>query len=161
MSHGITRLRGFSESMHERTNSKFLRVLIVSARLSPSHDTSVQFIRSLVVSVIALCFDFGSLVILKEKFGVQYLLAAAIGFCIGVVVNYVLSVVWVFANRKFTNKHAEFTIFFVICAVGLALNLGIIAALVQIMRMDYRLAKAIATVVVFFWNFVARKKVLY
>jgi putative flippase GtrA len=161
MSHGMSRLRGLSESMQERTNSKLLRLLIASARLTPTHDTSVQFIRSLVVSVIALIFDFGTLVILKEKFGVQYLLAATISFCIGVVVNYVLSVKWVFANRKFTNKHAEFTIFFVICAVGLALNLLIIAALVQLMRLDYRLAKAVATVVVFFWNFIARKKILY
>jgi putative flippase GtrA len=161
MSHGMSRLRGLSESMQERTNSKLLRLLIASARLTPTHDTSVQFIRSLVVSVIALIFDFGMLVILKEKFGVQYLLAATISFCIGVVVNYVLSVKWVFANRKFTNKHAEFTIFFVICAIGLALNLLIIAALVQLMRLDYRLAKAVATVVVFFWNFIARKKILY
>jgi putative flippase GtrA len=128
--------------------------------LKPSRKSSVQLVRSLAVSVIALIVDFSTLVFLKEAGNMHYLLAAALGFSLGVVVNYILSVKWVFANRKFASKHAEFTIFVVICAIGLALNLLIIWGLVQL-TLDYRVAKAISTVIVFFWNFVARKKILY
>lgn len=129
--------------------------------LKPSHKSAVQLVRSLVVSVIALIVDFGMLVVFKEAFGVHYLLAAAISFSMGVVVNYALSVKWVFANRKLTSKHAEFVIFSIICTIGLGLNLVIIWGLVELLQFDYRAAKAVSTVIVFFWNFLARKKILY
>lgn len=138
-----------------------MQLFLESIQLTPTKNVTVQVIRSLVVSAIALVADFGTLLFLKEVLGVHYLLAATISFSLGVVVNYVLSVRWVFANRKFTNRHAEFTIFLIICAVGLGLNLAIIAAMVQLLNVDYRIAKIVSTVVVFFWNFVARKKILY
>lgn len=138
-----------------------LPVLRESWGYKTSHRASVQMIRSLVVSVAALIVDFSVLVFLKEVMGVHYLLAATISFCGGVVVNYILSVKWVFAHRKLTSRHAEFVVFTIICAIGLGLNLGIIASLVQLVHIDYRLAKVVSTVIVFFWNFLARKKILY
>jgi len=132
-----------------------------SLRLTPSHRTSVQFMRSMVVSVIALVFDFGLLIFFKQVLGMQYLLAATCSFMIGVLVNYALSVWWVFADHKLASRRAEFVIFVVVTVIGLGLNLAIIAAFVQLGKIDYRFAKAISTVVVFFWNFIARKKILY
>jgi putative flippase GtrA len=117
--------------------------------------------RSLVVSVVALFIDFGMLIVFKELLGINYLVAAAMSFCLGVVINYTLSVRWVFAKRKFTNRHAEFLVFLIISAAGLGLNLIIIAGTVQLFSIDYRIAKIVSTVVVFFWNFIARKKILY
>ncbi len=128
---------------------------------SPSHRSAVQFLRSLVVSVAALIVDFGLLVFLKEVVDMHYLLAATLSFGAGVVVNYILSVKWVFANRKFASRRAEFVIFTIICGIGLGLNLLIIAGFVQLLHFDYRVAKGISTIIVFFWNFVARKKILY
>ncbi len=136
-------------------------LVIEIVKLKPSHNTMVQLIRSLVVSVVALVVDFGTLVIMKEKLGINYLVAATISFTLGVLVNYALSVWWVFADRQLASKKAEFTIFFIICAIGLALNLAIIAGMVQWMHVDYRIAKIVSTIVVFFWNFIGRKKILY
>lgn len=136
-------------------------LIIETCKLKPSHNTLVQLVRSLVVSVIALIVDFGLLVILKEHFGVHYLLAATISFGCGVVVNYFLSIKWVFANRKLSSARNEFLIFVVITTLGLAFNLLIIAGMVNIGKVDYRVGKAVSTVIVFFWNFIARKKILY
>lgn len=129
--------------------------------MTPTKNVTVQVIRSLVVSVIAFIADFGMLVVFKEFLGIHYLLAAALSFGVGVVVNYTLSVRWVFADRKLASRHAEFIIFLTICAIGLGLNLMIIAGMVQFLNIDYRVAKIVATIVVFFWNFIARKKILY
>lgn len=137
------------------------RLILASLTRTPSDNLKVQLVRSLIVSCIALVVDFGMLLFLKEVLGVHYLLAATTSFCLGVIVSYVLSVKWVFATRKVANRKAEFVIFLIICAVGLALNLMIIAAMVQLLSIDYRVAKAVSTVVVFFWNFIARKKILY
>jgi putative flippase GtrA len=138
-----------------------MQVLGESWGSKASHRASVQMVRSLAVSVIALIVDFGFLVFLKEAAGMHYLVAAAISFSLGLIVNYILSVKWVFAKRKLANRHAEFLIFTIICTVGLGLNLVIIAGLVQLVHFDYRWAKAVSTVVVFFWNFFARKRILY
>ncbi len=132
-----------------------------SFELSPSRKTSIQLIRSLIVSIVALVVDFGGLIFLKEVFNINYLVAATISFLAGVTVNYILSVKWVFADRKLSSRKAEFIIFVGICTIGLGLNLAIIAGMVQIGHLDYRVAKAVSTVVVFFWNFIARKKILY
>lgn len=132
-----------------------------SLTLTRSRKTSVQLIRSLVVSVIALVVDFGGLIIFKEIFGINYLVAATLSFLLGVTVNYFLSVWWVFADRKLASKKMEFTIFVIICAIGLGLNLMIISGMVELMHIDYRIAKIVSTIVVFFWNFIARKKILY
>jgi len=138
-----------------------IRLIKDSLGLTPSSDVSVQFVRSVAVSVVALVVDFGGLIILKQVFGVNYLLAATLSFLAGVVVNYALSVTWVFADRKLASKRAEFVIFVIICAVGLAINLAVIGSMVQWFGVDYRLAKIVSTVVVFFWNFIGRKKILY
>lgn len=127
----------------------------------PSQRYTVQLVRSLAVSVISLIFDFSTLVACKELVGINYLVAAAIGFIVGVIVNYLLSIVWVFPDHKLSSRHAEFVIFVIICAIGLGLNLAIIAGMVQGLSVDYRLAKLVSTIVVFFWNFFARKKILY
>lgn len=138
-----------------------LQVARDSWGLNPSHRASVQMVRSLVVSGIAFVADFGSLVIFKEVFDVHYLVAATLSFGLGVVVNYILSVRWVFAERQLESRHKEFVFFVAICAIGLVLNLAIIAGLVQALRVDYRLAKIVSTILIFFWNFFARKKFLY
>lgn len=132
-----------------------------SFEASPSSKTSIQLIRSLIVSVVALVIDFGGLIFLKEVFSINYLIAATISFLAGVTVNYALSVKWVFAERKLASRKAEFVIFVFICTIGLGLNLAIIAGMVQVGHLDYRVAKAVSTIVVFFWNFIARKKILY
>lgn len=121
----------------------------------------IQLARSLIVSVIALTADFGTLIFLKQTADVHYLLAAGIGFMIGVAINYYLSVTWVFTARQLTSKTHEFAIFTAINIVGLIGNLLIIAGMVEILAADYRMGKAVSTVIVFFWNFLMRKKVLF
>lgn len=121
----------------------------------------MQLIRSLIVSVVALFFDFGLLIVFKQVFGINYLVAATMSFLVGVVVNYALSVLWVFANHKLSSRHAEMFLFLLINIIGLGLNLAIIAILVERFSVDYRIGKVVSTVVVFFWNFIIRKKLLY
>ena len=136
-------------------------LLAESAKLEPSHSYSVQFVRSMVVSVVAVIVNFAGSYVFKEMLGIYYLLAAALSFFLGVLVNYYLSVKWVFATRQLQSKHVEFVIFVVITTLGLVLNLLIIAGMVEVMKVGYWPALVVATIVVFFWNFLARKKVLY
>jgi putative flippase GtrA len=52
-------------------------------------------------------------------------------------------------------------IFAVIGLVGLGLNEGIIWSFTDLVHFHYLISKIISAIVVFFWNFFARKKILF
>ena len=63
------------------------------------HETSniqSQFIRYFIVGGIAFIADFGALFLLKEWGGLNYLFSATLAFIIGIIINYQLSICWVF-----------------------------------------------------------------
>jgi len=121
----------------------------------------IQFMRYGLVSVIALVVDFGGLVILKEHLGMHYLTAATLSFLAGLVTNYLLSAYWVFHSSKLLNKQHEFLLFTAIGIIGLILTDLILWSLTSGLDIHYVISKAIATVIVYFWNFGARKKYVF
>ena len=118
----------------------------------------IQLFRYAIVGGLAFIADFGSLFILTEVFDIQYLVSASIGFVIGLVVNYLLSIQWVF-NHKETNRNrgSEFLGWFVIGIAGLGLNALIMWFFTDILSLFYLISKFISTIIVFAWNFFARR----
>lgn len=112
------------------------------------------------VAVFALAADFGSLLALHAA-GVQYLVAATIAFLIGTVVNFVLSHGRVFKDPVIKNRAANFTAFTAIGLLGLVGNDVILWIFHAKVGLGLAVAKAIAVVVVFGWNFLARRQFLY
>lgn len=117
--------------------------------------------RYLVVSALALSVDFGAYVALIRLAGVHYLLAAPIGFVLGLAVSYTLSVGWVFRNRRLADPRMEFLIFAVLGIGGVALNQLIIYCGVESLGLSYEAAKIASASVVFCFNFVSRKLLLF
>ena len=120
-----------------------------------------QFLKYVIVGGIAFLADYGSLYALTEFAGFHYLLSATIAFLLGLTVNYLLSVCWVFTERKIERRLLEFTIFAVIGIVGLLLNNLIMYLFTDIVRLNYLISKIIAAVLVLLWNFGARKMILF
>lgn len=127
----------------------------------PTDKYSMQLVRSGIVSVAAVVVNIGAYYVLKQLFGVHYLVSAPIGYGLGILVNYYLSIKWVFATRKLTNKHHEFIVFALINAAGLGIYELLIWSMVEDLNIGTLVAPVIATILVFFWNFLARKKLLY
>lgn len=117
--------------------------------------------RYLLVAVVALAVDFGTLVALHEVAGLHYLLSAGAAFGLGLATNYSLSVAWVFVNRSVHNRIAEFAVFAAIGMAGLLLTEVILYGGTDLLGLDYRLSKAMAVGAVFVWNFGARKLILF
>lgn len=120
-----------------------------------------EFIRYGVASVIALLTDVGLLWLLTDVFDFSYLLSGAIAFTAGLVVIYFLSIYWVFAERVVQSRAAEFAIFALIGLVGLGFNEAILYLFTSIFGFYYLISKIASVVVVFTWNFAARKYVLF
>jgi putative flippase GtrA len=112
-------------------------------------------------SALALAIDYGLLIVLTERVGLHYAASAAIGFCAGVLVTYTLSVTFVFKQRRVLSTRLEFAGFLAIGVLGLGINQALLWALVTYSPLPYSLAKAPTAVVVFLFNFAARRALLF
>ena len=124
-------------------------------------DTLAQLARYAAVGGVALVVDFGFLVGLTELLQVHYLVSAAVGFLFGLATNYALSVTWVFARRTLDNRVAEAAIFAAVGVVGLVLNELFLWAFTELAGIHYVGSKGLSAVLVFLWNFAARKYLLF
>jgi putative flippase GtrA len=121
----------------------------------------VQLFRYTVVGGVAYVFDFSTLFILTEKFSLYYLHSAAIAFLLGLLINYSLSILWVFDHSKVRSRGFELAIFSIIGLLGLGLNHVFILAFTEYMLFHYLISKVFATFIVYMWNFFARKYILF
>lgn len=117
----------------------------------------IQSFRYFWVALVGLVVDFGTLVLLTELFAVNYLLSAACGFVLGLVVNFFLSEWFVFRDPKMTSRWLRFGAFGIIGLIGLALLTGLMWLQVDVFAWSYIVAKVLATVIVYAWNFLARR----
>ena len=122
----------------------------------------VQLFRYGLSGFAATAVDFLILTILTEFFGEDLLLLwTAIAFISGLSVTYILSTHWVFDSHRFKSKAAEATAFLSFGVVGLLLTEFFMWLLAEKIDMFYLLSKLIASVLVFIWNFTAKKFIVF
>ncbi len=149
--------------------------------VKPTENAFVQFFRFIFVGGLAALVDLAVATLCYETFGLKAaqltlwgfdagaLLANGAGFLLGLVVNYILSILWIFKSNM--NRVKEFTSFALIGLVGLGVKLAAVAllerfvfnlhaALFGVIPM-VSVVNLIATFVAFLWNFTARKYFLY
>jgi putative flippase GtrA len=121
----------------------------------------VKIIRYFFVGGVAACVDIGFFLLFAKILGFNYLLVASIGFILATLVNYVLSVRYVFDSGVRFSRKREFALIYAVSALGLLFNLAALYLLVDIARAELMLSKIIATATVFFWNYLARKHYVF
>ena len=81
-----------------------------------------QIMKFGVVGVLCFVIDYGLMIFLTEVFGISYLISSGISFSVSVIVNYKLSLKFVFKTDENRNKIIEFIIFVVLSVIGLGIN---------------------------------------
>jgi len=124
--------------------------------------------RYVVVGWIAFVADFGTLVLTQELFlkdvsnGVY--IATVFGFAVGLVVNYLLSLWFVFTQPKDRGKGRSVGAFLVFGVVGLMglgwTELGMWVG-VAVLEWHYMVVKVLVTGVVLMWNYLGRKILIF
>jgi len=117
--------------------------------------------RYLAAAAVALLVDFLLYAGLIRLAGVPYLVAAPIGFAAGLAIMYLVSIRWVFRQRRLADARLEFAIFAAIGLAGMGLNQAVIYLAVERATLSYELAKLASAAIVFGFNFGCRKLALF
>jgi putative flippase GtrA len=120
-----------------------------------------EFLRSAIVSSLSFGLDFLTCMLIVERTGMGYLGATAISFTAGTLMNYLLSVIWVFGRGRIESWHLELLAFLGIAAIGLLLNDAAMYLFTGRLGIHYLVSRVMSATSVFFFNFAARKYLLF
>jgi putative flippase GtrA len=112
-----------------------------------------------IVGGICFFIDVGGFVVLRLC-GLPILLASALSFVTATLVNYSLCCAFVFRRGRFSRPE-EIGRLFMIALVGLGLNSLAVLLLTRFLEFNPTLAKILAVLPVFAWNYLGRRKLVF
>ncbi len=118
----------------------------------------LQLLRYIFVGGVAAVFDTSIFFFFSSTLHTHYLVAQTFGFTIGIITNYILSILWVFERKR--NFISETSLFLATGIVGLLLSYFFLWILIDILYMtafENMAAKMITIALVLVWNFTSRK----
>ena len=134
---------------------------LIDLALRKTDNLFVQFFRYFGVSGICLLVDTGTLFVLTQYAGIHYQISTFIGYSLGLILNYLLSVTWVFKTKRLSNKPVEFGIFVVIGLIGMVINQGVMWLCTDLVGLYFMLSRLISAGIGYTWKFFARKYILF
>lgn len=132
--------------------------------LSGIYSDYMKLAKYLSIGIIATILDWALFYVLISYLQIFYLLALALSYMISTVFNY-------FMNRRYTFQsiygkiHMQLASFAVVAILGMGLNevlvYGMANYLLGIAGPGLMASRAIATLIVFIWNFVLNKSITF
>ena len=131
-----------------------------------------EVLRFAVAGVAGFVVELLVLILLKEKLGLDTLIATPIAFLLSVIVNYLICVFWVFDGARDQSRKNQ-AAFLLTSVIGLLLN-ELLMFLFRVMWGEetvlftifsftvslYVLNKVIATILVMIWNYFTKRWIL-
>lgn len=112
----------------------------------------IQLFKFGMVGLSGLLIDFSVTYFFKEQLHFNPYLANTLGFSFAVVNNYLINRAWTFKSKE-QAIIKQFGKFLLIAMIGLGLNTLCIYLLQQQLHLPFYLAKLIAIIIVFAWNY--------
>lgn len=137
---------------------------LLKLKLADNRSIIGQFWRYIVTGGLAFVVDFGVFSLVLCCFDIHYLVANIIALMAGNVVNYLLSLGWVFsAEKRKMEKYRffEIIVFIIISLIGMGLNEFLMYIFVGVLVIQKLISKVISAIIVLLYNFLARKYVLF
>ena len=138
-----------------------MRILIDKLLKDPTDNIIIQLFRYVFVGGTAFIVDIFFLYVFSDIFGIYYLISAIFSFVISVLVNYAMSIRWVFNQDNIENRVVEFNLFLLISTIGLVFTEILLYFFTDICGIHYLISKIISAIIVLFWNFLARRVMFY
>jgi len=113
------------------------------------------------VGGISFIVNLGAFLLFVHVVGLHWVAANVAGFVAGTLINYVLSVRFVFESRLFSRRHFEVFLTLVVSAFGVAMETLLIYLGHEVIYLDLNVSKLGAAGIVFFWNYGARRFLVF
>lgn len=130
--------------------------MIYKLFLKDTDNWLIQLFRYFFVGGTAAVVNILFLYVLTDIFHLYYLISNVLSFIFGLITNYVLSKRFIF-KTDVGNKSLEFTVYGLIGVIGLVFDTGLLYLFTNFLGFYYMISKIFSTIIVFLWNFVARK----
>lgn len=140
------------------TNLMYGRLIQKTSIMKPN-ETIRQFLQYILVGVIATIVEWTCFYLFFQIIGMHHLLSTAIAFIFSTFANWLAGKLIMFKIWK--NTFHEIIQIYLASVVGLLLNLFLMWIMVDQFSLMELLSKIIATGIVFIWNFLIRKLVIY
>lgn len=115
----------------------------------------------LIVGGLATIVEWVGFWLFSEKIGIAYLLATTFAIAVSTFANWLFGRLLVFRGTQSQSLLREILSVYLASVVGLLLNLIIMFVLVQLLTVGKMPAKVIATILVFAYNYLIRKLIIY
>lgn len=133
----------------------------IKNKISENKDLITKFVKFVVIGVIATFIDYLVMIVLKELFSVNVLVASATGFIVALIFNYSYNMMYVFVDLKEgMTKIKSSAIFLITSLIGLLFNQLIMYILVERLFVYYILSKFVSIALVGLWNFFSKQLLL-
>lgn len=116
-----------------------------------------QYVRFAIVGLIAFAVDYGLFLSMTYSLGIDYLVSSTVSFSASTVVNYLLSMRYVYDGKQDASAKRQFAIFAVLSVIALGLNQFLLWLFVSPCGIEEWISKLAATFLVSMYNFGSRK----
>lgn len=116
-----------------------------------------QFVKFCVIGMTNVCIDFLVYIILTRFFHLYFVLANLGSFAIAVSWSFYMNKNWTFKDFLGEKLREKYIKFFVTNAIGVSIQTLLLYCFVVYMHWNDIISKALAVVIVVFWNFFVSK----
>lgn len=117
----------------------------------------MQIISFSIIGALTTGLDFFLLIVLTEIISIPYYISNILSFSISLILNYFLSMRFVFKIKNSQSVIKNAFSFFLLSTTGLVINQLILMISTQCIGIFYIYSKVISTAIVMVWNFVTKK----
>ena len=121
----------------------------------------MKIVRYFFVGGISAIIDISLFTIFAGYFKFPWFIVSVITFIIATLVNYFLSIRFVFESGSRYKKHHEILGVFIVSTLALLLNQMFLFIFIEKLNVNLVIAKCITTSILFLWNYYGRKKIIF
>lgn len=121
----------------------------------------MRLLKYFFVGGVAAIVDIGFFSIFAIYFQWPWLPVSVASFVLATGVNYILSINFVFISGVRHEKHVEIAGVFIVSGLALIVNQVVLYISIEWLHIQLIYSKFFATGIVFFWNYLGRKKFIF
>lgn len=124
-------------------------------------DTVIRMVKFGIVGGTGIGVNLAILYLLTDIAGLHYVASAFIAIEASIIFNFYFNERWTFRDRSGKGFWPRLLKYNAVAGVGVAINMGLMALLVEVAAVYYLLAEFIAILCVFVWNYSLSNKLIW